>query len=65
VVLPVLLGELWLNRIQKPFFPAFITCFVIATLGLWLFMIYLWYVFGDGIRAGPGNLHRTISGISA
>jgi Mannosyltransferase (PIG-V) len=47
VLLPVLLWELWLNRDQKPFFPAVIPCVVLATSGLWLFMIYLWYYFGD------------------
>ncbi len=47
VLLPALLWEMWLNRDQKPLFPALIPCVLIATSGLWLFMIYLWYAFGD------------------
>lgn len=47
VLLPVLLWEMWTNRDQKPFFPAFIPYALIATSGLWGFMIYLWYSFGD------------------
>lgn len=47
VLLPALLWEMWLNRDQKPLFPALIPYVLIATSGLWLFMIYLWYAFGD------------------
>jgi len=56
VLLPVLLWEMWFNRDQKPFLPALIPCVLIATSGLWLFMIY---------RAGSANLNRSISGVSA
>lgn len=38
---------MWTNRDQKPFFPAVIPYALIATSGLWGFMIYLWYSFGD------------------
>jgi Gpi18-like mannosyltransferase len=47
VLLPVLLWEMWINRDQKPFFPVVIPYVLVATSGLWLFMIYLWYAFGD------------------
>ena len=47
VLLPVLLWEMWINRAHKPFFPALIPYALVATSGLWGFMIYLWYSFGD------------------
>lgn len=55
VLLPVLVWEMWLNRDQKPFFPALIPCVLIATSGLWLFMIYLWYSFGDPFVFSEGQ----------
>jgi Gpi18-like mannosyltransferase len=55
VLLPVLLWEMWLNRDQKPLFPAVIPCVLIATSGLWLFMIYLWYAFGDPLAFSEGQ----------
>ena len=55
VLLPVFLWEMWLNRDQKPFFPAVIPCVLIATSGLWLFMIYLWYAFGDPLAFSEGQ----------
>jgi hypothetical protein len=55
VLLPVLLWEMWLNRDQKPLFPALIPCVLIATSGLWLFMIYLWYAFGDPLVFSEGQ----------
>ncbi|HEY4901683.1 MAG TPA: mannosyltransferase family protein, partial [Terriglobales bacterium] len=55
VLLPVLLWEMWLNRDQKPFLPALIPCVLIATSGLWLFMIYLWYSFGDPLVFSEGQ----------
>src|SRR5664279_599673 len=55
VLLPVLLWELWLNRDLKPFFPAVIPYVLIATSGLWLFMIYLWYSFGDPLVFSEGQ----------
>ena len=56
VLLPVLLWELWLNRL----FYLIIPCVVIATSGLWLFMIYLWYVFGNAMlfSEGQGAFHQ-------
>jgi len=47
LLLPIMLWEMWLNRDQKPFSLALIPCVLIATSGLWLFMIYLWYDFGN------------------
>lgn len=47
VLLPILLWEMWINRDQKSFLPALIPCILLATSGLWLFMIYLWSAFGD------------------
>jgi Dolichyl-phosphate-mannose-protein mannosyltransferase len=47
VLFPVLLWEMWLNRDQKPFLSAILPCALLATSGLWLFMIYLWSSFGD------------------
>jgi Gpi18-like mannosyltransferase len=55
VLLPILLWEMWLNRDQKPFLPALIPCVLIATSGLWLFMIYLWYSFGDPLVFSEGQ----------
>ena len=46
VLLPVLLWEMWRNRDQKPFLPALLPCVLLATSGIWLFMIYLWSAFG-------------------
>lgn len=47
VLLPILLWEMWFGRDQKPFFSVVIPCVLLATSGLWLFMIYLWYAFGS------------------
>ncbi|MDP1585318.1 MAG: glycosyltransferase family 39 protein [Bradyrhizobium sp.] len=47
VLLPVLLWEMWRNRDQKPFLAVLLPCIVLATSGIWLFMIYLWSQFGD------------------
>jgi Gpi18-like mannosyltransferase len=47
VLLPVLVWEMWSNRARKPFFPALIPCVLLATSGIAMFMIYLWYAFGD------------------
>ena len=55
VLLPVLLREMWLNRDQRPFFSALIPCVLAATSGLWLFMIYLWYHFGDPLVFSKGQ----------
>ena len=50
VLLPVLLWEMWRNRDQKPFLALLLPCIVLATSGIWLFMIYLWSQFGDPLR---------------
>jgi hypothetical protein len=55
VLLPVLLWEMWRNRDRKPFLPVLIPCVLIATSGLWLFMIYLWYAFGDPLVFAKGQ----------
>jgi 4-amino-4-deoxy-L-arabinose transferase-like glycosyltransferase len=55
VLLPVLLWEMWRNRDQKPFLAALVPCLLIATSGLWLFMIYLWYTFGDSLVFSEGQ----------
>lgn len=52
---PVLVLEMWLNRHQKALLPAIIPCVVIATSGLWLFMIYLWYDFGNPMAFSEGQ----------
>src|SRR5258705_3959832 len=41
VLLPVLLWDMWRNRDQKPFLVALLPSVLLATSGLWLFMIYL------------------------
>jgi hypothetical protein len=55
VLLPVLLCEMWLNRDQKPLLPALLPCILVATSGLWLFMIYLWTSFGDPLLFSEGQ----------
>ena len=56
VLLPVLLWEMWLNRDQKPFLPALLPCVVLATSGIWLFMIYLWSAFGTPFAFADGQM---------
>ncbi len=60
VLLPVLVWEMWRSRDQKPFFPAVLPCVVLATSGIWLFMIYLWSQFGDPLVFADGQaaFHR-------
>jgi hypothetical protein len=55
VLLPVLVCEMWLNRNKKPFLPALVPCVLVATSGLWLFMIYLWSAFGDPLVFSEGQ----------
>lgn len=55
VLLPVLVREMWLNRDHRPLFPALIPCVLLATSGIWLFMIYLWYSFGDPLVFSKGQ----------
>ena len=52
---PVMVWEMWLNRNQKSFFPAVLPCILLATSGLWLFMIYLWYTFGNPMVFSEGQ----------
>jgi Mannosyltransferase (PIG-V) len=52
---PILLWEMWRNLDRKRFFLAAIPCALIATSGLWLFMIYLRYNFGDPFVFSEGQ----------
>lgn len=56
VLLPVLVCEMWLNRDRKPFLAALLPCILLATSGLWLFMIYLWRSFGDPLAFSEGQV---------
>ena len=56
VLLPVLVWEMWRNRDQKPFLPALLPCVILATSGLWLFMIYLWSAFGSPFAFADGQV---------
>jgi 4-amino-4-deoxy-L-arabinose transferase-like glycosyltransferase len=55
VLLPVLVCDMWLNRYKKPFLPALLPCILVATSGLWLFMIYLWSSFGGPLAFSEGQ----------
>ncbi|MFZ2158522.1 MAG: hypothetical protein WAV72_20705, partial [Bradyrhizobium sp.] len=55
ILLPVLVREMWLNRDHKPLFPALIPCVLLATSGISMFMIYLWYAFGDPLVFWKGQ----------
>ena len=55
VLLPVLLWEMWLNRDRKLFLLALLPCVLLATSGIWLFMIYLWSSFGDPFVFADGQ----------
>jgi Gpi18-like mannosyltransferase len=56
VLLPVLLWEMWLNRDRKSFLLALLPCVLLATSGIWLFMIYLWISFGDPFAFADGQM---------
>jgi len=60
VLLPVLLWEMWRNRASTPFLRLLLPCVLLATSGLWLFMIYLWQSFGDPLlfSAGQAAFHQ-------
>jgi 4-amino-4-deoxy-L-arabinose transferase-like glycosyltransferase len=55
VLLPVLLWEMWLVRDRKLFLAALVPCVLLATSGIWLFMIYLWSTFGDPFAFADGQ----------
>lgn len=55
VLLPVLLWEMWLHRDRKAFLVALLPSVVLATSGIWLFMIYLWSAFGDPFVFADGQ----------
>ena len=56
---PILIWEMWRHLDRKQFALAAIPCVVIATSGLWLFMIYLWYDFGDPFVFSEGQTAYT------
>jgi hypothetical protein len=56
VLLPVLLWEMWRNRDQKPFLAVLVPCVLLATSGLWLFMLYLWSSFGNPLVFAEGQV---------
>ena len=55
VLLPVLLWQMWLDRDHKTFLAALLPCALLATSGIWLFMIYLWSAFGDPFAFADGQ----------
>ncbi|MBT1515792.1 glycosyltransferase family 39 protein [Bradyrhizobium sp. SRL28] len=55
VLLPVLLWEMWANRDRTKFFLALLPCVLLATSGIWLFMIYLWSAFGTPFAFAEGQ----------
>lgn len=55
VLLPVLLWEMWRVRDRKLFLAALVPCVLLATSGIWLFMIYLWSAFGDPLVFAEGQ----------
>lgn len=54
VLLPVLLWQTWVNRDPR-FLPALLPRVVLATSGIWLFMIYLWSAFGAPFALSDGQ----------
>lgn len=60
VLLPVLLWEMWRHRDHKQFLLMLLPCILLATSGIWLFMIYLWSQFGDPLvfAEGQAAFHR-------
>lgn len=54
VLLPVLLWEMWVNRDRKVFL-ALLPCVLLATSGIWLFMVYLWSSFGTPFAFADGQ----------
>jgi len=56
VLLPVVIWEMWLHRDRKAFFAALLPCVLLATSGIWLFMIYLWSTFGDPLVFADGQI---------
>lgn len=55
VLLPVLLWQMWLNRDRRPFLAVLLPCILLATSGIWLFMIYLWSSFGNPFAFADGQ----------
>lgn len=56
VLLPVLLWGMWLDRNHRPFLPALLPSMLLATSGIWLFMIYLWRSFGTPFAFSDGQM---------
>jgi Gpi18-like mannosyltransferase len=55
VLLPVLLWEMSRSRDRKSFLVALLPCILLATSGIWLFMIYLWSSFGTPFAFSDGQ----------
>jgi len=56
VLFPVLLWQMWFERDRKAFLAALLPCVLLATSGIWLFMIYLWSSFGDPFVFAHGQM---------
>lgn len=55
VLLPILLWELWSQRTPRQFVRDVVPCTVLATCGLWIYMLYLGYVFGNPLAFSDGQ----------
>ena len=47
---------MWLNGDRRKFIFALLPCVLVATSGIWLFMIYLWSAFGTPFAFAEGQL---------
>jgi hypothetical protein len=55
VLLPVLLWQLWSHREPRQFARDVVPCAILATSGLWIFMLYLAYAFGNPMAFSDGQ----------
>jgi Dolichyl-phosphate-mannose-protein mannosyltransferase len=56
VLLPVLLWELWSHREPRQFARDVVPCAILATSGLWIYMLYLAYAFGNPMAFSDGQM---------
>lgn len=56
VLLPVLLWELWSHRTPKQFARDALPLAIIATAGLWIYMLYLGHAFGNPLAFSDGQM---------
>ena len=49
------LGDVGSIAIRRTFLPALLPCVLLATSGIWLFMIYLWSAFGTPFAFADGQ----------